>query len=99
MIWIQGILMFIFSVSNDWFGILWHEARENKEPVKGAILAFILGTIAWLSLIWVVDSSYWLAIPDLMGTVVGSYYGIKYHHAPLPIAIALGFHRGTKKED
>ena len=91
MIWVQGILMFLFSVSNDWFAVQWHEAREKKEPIRGAYLALIMGIVGWLSFIWVLNTSIWLAVPDLIGTIIGSYYGIKYHHAPLPIAIALGF--------
>lgn len=99
MIYIQGFLMFLFSVSSDWFAIQWHEAREKKEPIRGAYIAFIMGVIGWLSFIWVLNTSFWLAGPDLVGTVVGSYFGIKNHHAPLPIAIALGFNSKPKDEE
>lgn len=98
MIYIQAILIFIFSISNDLFSVKWHEYREKKEPLKGGIISVVLGVIAWFALIWVVDESRWLMVPDLIGTFVGSYYGIKYHHAPLPIAIALGFYKSPEKE-
>jgi len=91
MIYIQGFLMFIFSLSNDWFAIKWHAAREKGEPIRGAYIAFVMGAIGWISFIWVLNTSFWLAVPDLIGNVVGSYYGIKHFNAPLPIAIALGF--------
>ena len=90
--------MFFFSVSSDWFGVQWHEAREKKEPIRGAYIALIMGVIGWLSFIWVLNTSFWLVFPDLLGSVVGSYYGIKHHHAPLPIAIALGFNSKNKNK-
>lgn len=99
MIWIQAALMFVFSMSSDWLVIHWHEARENKEPFRGAYLAFIMGVIGWLSFIWVLNTSIWLAGPDLVGTVLGSYFGIKYRHAPLPIAVALGFSSKPKEDE
>lgn len=99
MIYVQAILIFIFSIGNDLLSVKWHEARENREPFKGAFLSIGLGLIAWLALIWVVNESRWLMVPDLLGTFVGSYYGIKYHHAPLPIAIALGFYKGPEIEE
>lgn len=99
MIYVQMLLMFLFSISNDWFAVQWHEAREKKEPIRGAYIALIMGVIGWLSFIWVLKVTFWLAVPDLIGTVVGSYYGIKYHHAPLPIAIALGFTSKPKEEE
>ena len=83
MFWIQSLLMFVFSVSNDWLSVAWHEARENNRPVKGAVMGVLLGIISWLSIIWVVADSRWLMVPDLIGTAVGSYYGIKHHHYPL----------------
>ena len=93
MFWLQASLIFIFSVSNDWLSVIWHEARENNKPLKSSIVAVFLGLIAWLAIIWIVDQSYWLMLPDLVGTAVGSYLGVKYHHEPLPIAIALNFRR------
>lgn len=99
MIWIQGILMLIFSIGSDWFAVKWHEARENKDPLMGVIWAIILAAIGWLSFIWVMTSSLWLAVPDLIGTAIGSYYGIKYHHAPLPLAAALGFYKKQEIEE
>lgn len=96
MIYLQALLIFIFSVSNDMFSIKWHEYREKRMPFRGAVVSVILGAIAWMSLIWVINDSVWLMLPDLLGTYVGSYYGIKYHHAPLPIAVALGMHSNPK---
>jgi len=86
----QAGLIFIFSICNDWLAVLWHEAREKGRPLKGAVLGVALGLIGWLSLIWVVNDSVWLMLPDLVGTFIGSYYGIKHYHTPLPLAIALG---------
>lgn len=98
MIYIQALLIFIFSIGNDLLSVKWHEARENKQPLYGAFLSVGLGIIAWLALIWVVNEGIWLMVPDLLGTFIGSYYGIKYHHAPLPIAIALGFYKNPEKK-
>ena len=96
---LQIVAVFLFSVSNDWFSVLWHEAREKNQPIRGAIVAVTLGLIGWLSIIWVIDDSRWLMIPDLLGNLVGSYYGIKHYHAPLPIAIALGLAKKPEKEE
>jgi hypothetical protein len=92
-IYLQALLIFLFSIGNDLFSVKWHEAREKGRPLLGAFVGVILGTVGWMSLIWVVADSIWLMVPDLVGTAIGSYLGIKWQHAPLPVAIALGFYR------
>jgi hypothetical protein len=76
-VWLQAGLMFIFAVSSDWLSVIWHRARENGESTLGALLAVLLGLIGWLSIYWVVKTSVWLILADLIGTYVGSYFGIK----------------------
>lgn len=96
---LKAFAIFIFSVSNDWMSVEWHEAREKNRPIKGAIVALLLGLIGWLSIIWVVADSYWLMLPDLLGNIVGSYFGIKHYHGPLPIAVALGLSKKPEKSN
>ena len=88
MLWVQAALLFVFSVSNDWLSVSWHDARENNKPLKGALVGAILGLIAWLSIVWVVADNRWLMVPDILGTAVGSYLGIKLYHEPLKVTPA-----------
>ena len=83
-------------MSSDWLSVIWHTYREEKKAAKAAVVSLLLGLIGWISIIWIVDTSYYLMIPDLAGNIVGSYFGIRFSGAPLPIAIWLGF---KKKED
>ena len=89
MIWLQALLVFLFSVSNDILSVKWHESREKGNAIMAAVESFFLGLIAWASIIWVVDTSYWLMVPDLIGNVVGSYVGVRKTIAPLAVNTAL----------
>jgi hypothetical protein len=99
MIWGQALLIFVFSVFNDWFAIQWHKAREENDPVMGAVWGVTLGLIGWLAFKWVLHDAFWLMLPDLLGTAVGSYFGIKHHHAPLPFLAILGLAGPPELED
>lgn len=66
----------------------WQTARENNKPIQGAGLAILLGIISWLSIIWIVEDSYWFMLPDLLGSAVGSYFGIHTAHDPLNVTPA-----------
>lgn len=73
----QALAIFVFSVGNDWLSVLWHRAREEGRPIFGSFIAMLLGGIAWLSIIWITQDSAWLAIPDILGTGIGTYYSFK----------------------
>lgn len=88
MIWLQALLIFLFSASSDWLSVQWQTARENNQPFRGAVLAVLLATIGWCSVIWIVADSYLLMLPDLLGGAVGSYFGIKFAHEPLSVTPA-----------
>lgn len=105
MIYLKAILLFLFSVGNDWLSILWHKYREERNPIATSIVAMLLGTIGWLAILWVAVDNRWLMIPDIIGTGIGSYFGVKYHYERDPIkvtpaGIALkyyGFYNAKKK--
>ena len=88
MVWLQALLIFLFSASSDWLSVRWQRAREQNLPLRGAVLSIILSTIGWLSVIWIVADSYLLMVPDLIGAAVGSYFGIKQAHQPLSVTPA-----------
>jgi len=52
-------------------------AIEQKNAKTAAALEAILEGFAWLFVIAFVDISKWLAIPSIVGTAIGVYWGIK----------------------
>lgn len=80
MVWVQAILMFLFSIGNDWLSVQWHRSRENGWPLWGAMVAVALGLISWLSIWWVVTDSPYLMLADLAGTAIGTYWSFLAYH-------------------
>lgn len=99
----QAGLIFLFSIGNDWLSILWHKYREESRAFMGALVAVALGAIAWLTIIWVGWESHWLLVPDVVGTAVGSYYGIRKHYTSeeviktTPAGVALKYYGFYKR--
>jgi len=54
-----------------WFAI------EQKNAKVAAALEAILEGFAWLFVIAFVDISKWLAVPSILGTAIGVYWGVK----------------------
>lgn len=76
--WLIAGIYFLLSVANEDLSVRWQWARTRGHYIKGANLSVLIGAIGWLPLLLFVVSDNWQIIcADLLGSWVGSYWGIR----------------------
>jgi hypothetical protein len=68
-------LIFLFSVFVDLFAVQFTEAVRTRNYLTGSLSTAAIASMNWISTIWVVKYDSGLAVPAIMGHVVGFLLG------------------------
>lgn len=70
-------LFFVFAVAADHLTMLWHAAKDNKQPVKLVGISMALESLGWIA-IWFAlsgDEDPWIAAVSIAGSGCGTALG------------------------